>query len=285
MRLRPTREDELYFKHKDFIEWAYYAEWSIVEPTLRAYHRIHSPTLADTVTADALRLNRDYDNWSDKKIESTAWQDNSSGFDDVVPLEELILYVAIKYLSEPSAEVVITAPFDTDKEFKQMLLSRVENVITGVGYSPSKLKPDGFRVKGLNADYRDALKPHYDHHKDLSQTEKDYVMRGIKSHLGIYADSFPFYTQYEIRTYRESKDIYYLISTNREKLIKSGISRQSLKAESTNNSKGYKGKTITEVNKILTETFMSLDTLEAMSTTRRSRIISKMLKLTIPDKV
>ena len=195
--------------------------------------------------AEALEYNRNIDEWSDYRIEHTQWEDYSSGFNDTVPFSELVLYLAVKYLSCTEQKFIVNPPDKISDEYKNMILKRVDELVTGRGYMQTKDNPDSCSVKGLSAEYKEALKPISDYHSKLEPEEKEHVIKGIRNYLGEYADKFPFGTEYEIRKYKDAKIIYSLIKEWKILLQHLDINKESLTKKSTNVTRGYKAKTVT----------------------------------------
>ena len=253
-RIRPTKADYKAKRDRELSYFAYEAKWFVSGSKLSDYVAMKLSYYINkgyslTGWADELEYNRNTIDWSDDKIESTQWQDNSSGFNDTVPFKELALYVAVKFLKSPDKELIINPPYDISKEFENRLLKRVNELISGKGYFNSKDNPDSVRVMGIQSQQKEALNPSYDLHNGLDAQERDYVMRGIRGHLKEYADNFPFGTDYEIRTYKDAKLIYHLITELRSHLQELGIRKDTITKGSSNNSKGYNRPTMTQLRK------------------------------------
>lgn len=236
--------------------------------------------------AKELDYNRNHDEWSDARIAHTQWQDHSAGFNDTVPFEELVLYVAVQYLLCPSKEFYLEPPYSVTQEFTDKLISRVRQLINEKGYYRTQNNPDSFRVMGIKSKIKDAQKPYYDLHENPfsdvgDEEQREHTERGIKSYLGEYAESFPFGSDYEVRTYQEAKLIFKEITTIRQALKTAGINKTDITKKSTNNSRGYKAITITEVKKniraILHEKFI----LHSLSKKRKARIVSRATEIII----
>lgn len=230
-----------------------------------------------------LEFNRNKEEWSDAKITSTQWQEDDGNFNETVLFDELVLYVAVQYLSCPSKEFFLQPPYPISQEFNTRLMSRVDKLIHGKGFYIRKDKPDDFRVLGIETKFTDAHKPYYDLYENpfpniSNEDQKAHVIRGIRNHLGDYADSFSFESDYEIRSYSEAKKIFVLITEWKKYLNDNNITKESLTKASNNNYKGYKAMTVTELKKTIKLNLNQRLNIRD-NTKRKSRIISRATEL------
>ena len=72
--------------------------------------------------AEELAYNRNHDEWNDERIEKTHWQDTGCGLGVVVPFQELVLYLAVKYLECKNNEFIIEPPYPITPPFEKMII-------------------------------------------------------------------------------------------------------------------------------------------------------------------
>ncbi len=234
--------------------------------------------------AEALNYNRNHVEWSNDRIERTQWQDYSGGFNDTVPLDELVLYLAVKYLECDTGKFIIEPLHPISQEFSDLLIKKLGELLVGKGYYAAKEKPDSFRVMGLESTFTDAIKPVDDLNNNSfpnisNDEQRKYVERGIRHYLEVYADNFPFYTNYEVKTYNEAKKIYKLITNWKLYLAENGITKKSLIQKSTNVTRGYEALTITSLKGNIKEKLNAELSYRSLSEYRKGRIISRMVEI------
>ncbi len=203
---------------------------------------------------------RDLKRWDDYEIENSLSIVINDGFttsedfnesNAIVPFKELCLYVACAQAEDKN--YMFHMPEKLHDRVKAKIPKIISDAVASISKGIVEYKPE-------------------EHDNDL-----------LRAYLGEYSSNFigrdAVKSQRVIRTYHEAKTVFMLIEEWKKYLSDNNITRENLIKKSTNNTRGYKAQTVTELKEIIRDNISRRLVTKGDTSKRKRRITTRVIEL------